>query len=118
MAEQNTSAIDINTLMAKCQPDRVALTAELDPLFKQLMGEALRAIEAALPDFREPGSTDARLHATLRTAILNKANAQIRELPLILKNYLMQQVYIRQVVMRVSVNEAASQWIGVDQAAR
>ena len=115
---ENTTAPDINTLMAKCQPDRVALTAEIEPLFKQLMGEALRAVEAALPDFREPGSTDARMHATLRTTILNKANAQVRELPLILKNYLVQQVYTRQVVMRASVNEVATQWVGVDQAAR
>jgi hypothetical protein len=109
--------VSVAELLQKCQPDREALIAELTPLIQEVMREALRGIETALPDFKELGSADAKLHAGLRSRILNVANGKIRELPLILQNYLLQQVYVRQVVLRASVHEPVSQWINRTGAA-
>ena len=119
MPENSTPApaVDIAELLQKCQPDRTALVAELTPLIKEVMGEALRAIETALPDYKELGSADAKLHAGLRSRILNVANGKIRELPLILQNYLLQQVYVRQVVLRASVHEPVATWVNRNEAA-
>lgn len=90
--------------MRECEPDRAALAEELEPLFRDLFAEALKAVETCLPDFMEPGSADARLHHSARNRILNVGNAKIRELPSILKNYAVSQVFEREVVVRQRVN--------------
>jgi hypothetical protein len=43
------------------------------------------------------------LHAALRNDLLNKFNGKRREIAAITKNYVVQQVYIREVVMNVQV---------------
>ena len=90
-------------LLRQCQPDRESLNQEIDALLGALQFSAIRAVETALPDFREPGSSDAKLHAALRNDLLNKFNGKRREIAAITKNYVVQQVYIREVVMNVQV---------------
>ena len=94
---------DLPSLMLQCQPDRDALNQEIADIIKPLMFLACRTAETALPDFREPGSADCRLYNALRSQILNAFNGKIREIPLITKNYLLQQVFVRQVVEQVVV---------------
>ena len=64
---------------------------------------AIRAVETALPDFREPGSTDCKLHGALRNDLLNKFNGKRRELLNITKNYLVTQVFVREVVTHIQI---------------
>jgi hypothetical protein len=90
--------------MRECEPDRLALAEELKPLFKELWDEALKAVEACLPDFREPGSADFKLHLSLRNRILNVGNSRVRVLPNILKNYALRQVFQRVVETRQRIN--------------
>ena len=90
--------------MAQFEPDRQALKSELDLLFKDLMHEAITAVETCLPEFRVTGSADARLHASLRSRLLNVGNGKMRTLPEILKNYIVQQVYQRTLVLKESVS--------------
>ena len=58
----------LHAAMRESEPHRQELLAELSPLFRQVMHEALCCLETALPDFREPGSADAKLHNALRRA--------------------------------------------------
>jgi hypothetical protein len=95
----------VRTDLAKFEPDRLTLKAELDPLFRDFMSEALHAVEACLRDFRVPGSADAKLHASLRGRLLTVGNSKMREIPNITKNYVIQQVYVRELVLRQHVGE-------------
>ena len=85
--------------MRDCEPDRKALTDDLEPLFRAIWTEALECLETVLPDFRELGSADAKLHAALRRRILNCGNGQSRELAKVLKSYFVQQIFQRQVTV-------------------
>ena len=89
--------------LAKYEPDRVALKGEIDPLFKDLMHEAIAAVETCLPDFRVAGSADAKMHMALRNRLLNVGNGKMRSIPEITKNYIVQQVYERTTVLKESV---------------
>jgi len=95
---------DLAQIMRECEPDRQALIAELTPLFRELWTAALTEVETCLPDFKEPGSADFKLHMSIRNRVLNIGNAKLRELPLILKNYAVSQVFQRQVVLTQRVN--------------
>lgn len=103
VAQEHEDIKKLREAMLACQSDRQALAEEIAPLFKQLWGEALKCLETALPDYREPGSLDAKLHAALRSRILNEGNSKIRELPVILNNYLLNQVFTREVVTKVKM---------------
>lgn len=96
---------ELSQVMADCQPHRDALVAELRPMFTHLMHEGLKAVEACLPDFRITGSADEKLHGRLRNQLLNLGNAKCRELMPVLRNYLLQQVFVRELVMRASVSD-------------
>jgi hypothetical protein len=87
--------------MAECEPDRQALTRELTPMFQDLWRGALESLETILPQFRDEGSADFKLHVALRSRILKLGNDQVRKLPEVLKNYAVRQVYERQVTQRV-----------------
>ena len=100
---QSSGPASPDDLLRQCQPDRESLNQEIDALLGTLQFSAIRAVETALPDFREPGSSDAKLHAALRNDLLNKFNGKRREIAAITKNYVVQQVYIREVVMNVQV---------------
>ncbi len=89
--------------LAKYEPDRIAIKGEIDPLFKDLMHEAIAAVEACLPDFRVAGSADSKLHLSLRNRLLNVGNGKMRAIPGITKNYIVQQVYERTTVLKESV---------------
>jgi len=104
-----------DVLLRQCQPDRESLNQEIDALLGALQFSAIRAVETALPDFREPGSSDAKLHAALRNDLLNKFNGKRREIAAITKNYVVQQVYIREVVMNVQVPRPLSLGVMVRQ---
>ena len=104
-----------DVLLRQCQPDRESLNQEIDTLLGALQFSAIRAVETALPDFREPGSSDAKLHAALRNDLLNKFNGKRREIAAITKNYVVQQVYIREVVMNVQVPRPLSLGVMVRQ---
>src|ERR1035437_57407 len=80
-------APSLEALLVKCAPDRLALNKEIDELIGALQFAAIRAVETALPDFREPGSTDCKLHGALRNDLLNKFNGKRRELLNVTKNY-------------------------------
>jgi len=95
---------DLGKLLQECQPDREALTTELTGMFREVWEEGLKAVEAALPEFRRAGSADQKLHSRLRNLVLNKGNGQVRELRNVLKNYYLKQLFERQVVAKVNVN--------------
>lgn len=97
-------AQDLASVMRGCEPDRVALLKELEPLFRDLWGTALKEVETCLPDFRVEGSADAKLHAAIRGRVLTAGNAKLRELPGIVKNYAVRQVYERVVETRQRIN--------------
>ncbi len=101
MAQDDTQKL--REAMRACQPDRQALIDEVAPLFRQLWAEALTCLETALPDHREPGSADAKLHSALRNRILNAGNSKAREFQTILNNYLLTQVFKREVVTRIQM---------------
>ena len=93
----------LEALLVKCAPDRLALNKEIDELIGALQFAAIRAVETALPDFREPGSTDCKLHGALRNDLLNKFNGKRRELLNVTKNYLVTQVFVREVVTHIQI---------------
>ena len=96
-------APSLEALLVKCAPDRLTLNKEIDELIGALQFAAIRAVETALPDFREPGSTDCKLHGALRNDLLNKFNGKRRELLNITKNYLVTQVFVREVVTHIQI---------------
>jgi hypothetical protein len=113
--QQPIGSASPDDLLRQCQPDRESLNQEIDALLGALQFSAIRAVETALPDFREPGSSDAKLHAALRNDLLNKFNGKRREIAAITKNYVVQQVYIREVVMNVQVPRPLSLGVTVRQ---
>jgi hypothetical protein len=96
-------APSLEALLVKCAPDRLTLNKEIDELIGALQFAAIRAVETALPDFREPGSTDCKLHGALRNDLLNKFNGKRRELLNVTKNYLVTQVFVREVVTHIQI---------------
>lgn len=96
---------DLGKLLQECHPDREALIRELEPLFRELWTEGLKAVESALPDFRQAGSADQKLHVRLRNMLLNKGNAQVREVRNILRNYYLKQMFARQLVEKIHIGE-------------
>jgi len=99
LAPQDDGGLDkLNQAMRDCEPDRKALIADLEPLFRAVWTESLECLETVLPNFRELGSADAKLHAALRRRILNCGNNQSREQAAkVVKSYFVQQVFQRQV---------------------
>ena len=92
---------ELNEAMRASQPGRRALEQEVDPLIRGLMQKSLACLEVALPHEVGDGSENEQRFRCLRKQVLDTANDNRRQVPLILNNYIVNQVYQREVVTKV-----------------
>jgi hypothetical protein len=90
----------IQQQLADCQPDRDRLRQQVEGLLKDLWTEDLRIVEEILKhDSGVPTPEKTRLFNAYKSRILNNGNSLRRQVPSILADYLIKQVFERTVTV-------------------
>lgn len=107
MDEQKTpTGVDVAAFEATkqalkdCQQDRSALQGQIDSLLQNLWTESLRVVEEILKYKQGDSGEKAQLFQAYKSRILNAGNREKRQVPLILGDYVVQQIYVRESVTR------------------
>lgn len=105
--ERTEEALDpqMSKALTQSLESRAELTKEIQAAIKDVYKKGLQLIEQSLPDCHEEGSSDNRVYKIVRNELLNYGNAKSREIPEILRCYITQKIYHREVMRKIQINQ-------------